>query len=148
MEEAIMERIPYIYDGSLTGLWRFGSGVDTGETNGRSTSRSATRRHGCVFGGHENDAGRPFVMSYPRSQGIPEKQISLYLLSHAKTTERADMHGFTLMDKISRIYGLNLQAAKSRDEAKLCLVNMVALARDYVDPKTNHQTPITQCEKM
>jgi hypothetical protein len=52
------------------------------------------------------------------------------------------------MGKISNIHGVNLQATKSQDEAKLCLVNMVALAREYVDPKTNRQTPITQCEKM
>jgi hypothetical protein len=47
------------------------------------------------------------------------------------------MHSFTLMDKISKVHGLNLQATRSRDEAKLCLANMVALARDYIDPKTN-----------
>jgi hypothetical protein len=52
------------------------------------------------------------------------------------------------MSKISSIHGLNLQATKSLDEAKLCLANMVALARNYVDPRTNRQTPITQCEKM
>jgi hypothetical protein len=52
------------------------------------------------------------------------------------------------MKKINNIHGVNLQAARSRDEATLCLANMVALARDYVDPKTKRQTPITQCEKM
>jgi hypothetical protein len=39
---------------------------------------------------------------------MPEKQMSLYLLSYATTTERADMHSVTLMDKISKIHGLNL----------------------------------------
>jgi hypothetical protein len=78
---------------------------------------------------------------------MPDKQVSLYLLWHAKTTERADRHSFTLMSKISSIHGLNLQATKSLDEAKLCLANIVALARDYVDPRTNRQTPITQCEE-
>jgi hypothetical protein len=58
------------------------------------------------------------------------------------------MHSFTLMNKISEIHGLNLQATKSRHEAKLCLASMIALARDYIDPKTNRRTQITQCEKM
>jgi hypothetical protein len=66
---------------------------------------------------------------------MPDKQVSLYLLSDAKTTERADRHSFTLMNKINNIHGLNLQATISRDEAKLCLDNMAALARDYVDPR-------------
>jgi hypothetical protein len=79
---------------------------------------------------------------------MPEKQMSLCLPSHATTTEGADMPGFTLMDKISKIHGLNLQATRLRDEHKLCLANIIALARDYVDPKTKRQTPITQCEKM
>jgi hypothetical protein len=79
---------------------------------------------------------------------MPDKHVSLYLLSHAKTTKRADKQSFTLMSKISNTHGLNLQTTKSRDEAKLCLASMVALARDYVDPRTNRQTPITQCEKM
>ena len=79
---------------------------------------------------------------------MPDKQITLYLLSHAKTAERADRHSFSLINKISIIHNMNLQTTRSRDEANLCLANMVALARDYVDPTTNRQTPITQCEKM
>jgi predicted ATP-grasp superfamily ATP-dependent carboligase len=79
---------------------------------------------------------------------MPEKQMSLYLLLHTTTTERADMHSFTLIDKISKIHGLNLQTTKLWDEARLCLANMVALARDYIDPKTERQASITQCEKL
>jgi hypothetical protein len=119
-----------------------------GEKKRGSKGRAAPRRHGSIFSGHENDAGRPYLMPYLRSQDMPEKQMSLYLLSHAATTERADMHSFTLMDKIGKIHGLNLHATRSRDEARLCLTNMVPLAHDYVDPKTNRQTPITKCKKM
>jgi hypothetical protein len=101
-----------------------------------------------VFSGCENDGGQQYLISYLESQGIPDKQVALYLLSHANTTERADRHCFTLTSKISNIHGVNLQTTKSRDEANLCLTNMVALARDYVEPTTNRQTPITQREKM
>jgi hypothetical protein len=76
MEETTMERIPHINDGSLTSLGRLGSGAETGEKNGRSTSRATPRRHGSVSSGRENDAGQPYRMSYLRSQGMPEKQMS------------------------------------------------------------------------
>jgi hypothetical protein len=79
---------------------------------------------------------------------MPANQISLFLLSHAKTTERADGHSFKLMSKMEEIHGLNMNATKSHDEAKRCLVNMIALVRDYTDPSSNRRTPITQCEKM
>jgi hypothetical protein len=148
MEEAAMERTPAIDDDSIADPEFVGSSADTWKENGSGTSRATPRRHRGVFSVYENEEGQRYLISYLVSQGMPGKQVSLYLLSHAKTTERADRHSFTLMNKISSIHGLNLQATKSRDEAKLCLANMVALTRDYVDPRTNRQTPITQCEKM
>jgi hypothetical protein len=137
MEETAMEHTPGIDDDSIADPGFVGSSSDTGKEYGSGTSRTTPRRHGGVFSEYENEEGQRYLISYLVSQGMPDKQVSLYLLSHAKTTERADRHSFTLMNKISNIHGLNLQATKSQDEAKLCLANMVALARDYVDSRTN-----------
>jgi hypothetical protein len=143
-----MEYTPGIHDGSIADPGFVGSSADTGKENGSGTSRTTYRRHGGVFGGYENKEGQRYLISYLVSQGMPHKQVSLYMLSHAKNTHRADRHSFTLMSKISNIHRLKLQATKSQDEVKLRLANMIALARNYVDPKTSRQTPITQCEKM
>jgi hypothetical protein len=143
MAETAKERIPGIHDDSIADTRIRRSGINTGEENGTGKSRTTPGHRRSVFSGCENDEGQQYLISYLVSQGMPDKQVALYLLSHAKTTERANRHSFTLMNKISNIHGVNRRTTRSRDETNLCLASMVALARDYVDPTTNPQTPIT-----
>jgi hypothetical protein len=141
MAETAMERIPGIDDDSIADSRIVRSSTDSRKENSRGKSRTAFRRYGDLFSGCENDEGQRYVISYLVSQGMTDKQVSMYLLSHAKTTERADRHSFTLMSKISNTHGVSLQATKSRDEAYRCLADMVAWACDYVDPE-NEQTDV------
>jgi ribonuclease HI len=99
VDQAAVECSVTINDSTRAGSGPRGRGAHTRKTHGTRSRGTATRRRATRT---RNDAGEAFVVSYFRTQGMPENEIALYLHSHADTTFRGDRHCFTLMEKISK----------------------------------------------